>query len=590
MTVTGVDRDGRPAQGPVHLWSAETGELHGGFMGDGTATIQVPDGLYSMSATLDTREGIFDPPTSTTVAGDPDLTIRRDRTLHLDARDGEPVQVSTDRDAVVDSYNLTWRRQVGDRSFSLMAAQTGAAHGTELYTIPSRPARTGSYDVATTWSIGEPLLSIDLPGPDDPTPWYASFADPFVGQGPVPVVDAGTGTPEEFAGLDAEGKLVLVTRRGEFTFGEQVAAAEAAGAALVLGLNDRPGLWREFLFGAGVPPYLVDQATGEAIRAALAGQPEPVLDLTAIASASYSYQLAFQEDRVPGGRTYQTDEHPMATVQSDYRAASERMNRNESWVPYVDGMVLGTSLPLPRSGPVVRTEQISTSGVQWQRFAQPHQEFPSLYWTSSGVVQYQPDQQYQQLWWGPLTRPGVPPTTGFELVGLPVARFRDAIRIVIDHYLYDNGQASGTIFEQAGDHSELTLRRNGEVVGESSWPQVQFTVPPEDAELELELAVTSGPGNFSDLSTHTESTWRFRSARPEADREVLPLVQLGYHLEAGPRNEVPAGAAYPLLLDPGYQPGATGPGGFTVEVEVSYDDGASWTVAPVTPVDGMVQA
>ncbi|TDE09145.1 hypothetical protein E1269_15660 [Jiangella asiatica] len=68
-------------------------------------------------------------------------------------------------------------------------------------------------------------------------------------------------------------------------------------------------------------------------------------------------------------------------------------------------------------------------------------------------------------------------------------------------------------------------------------------------------------------------------------------MQLGYELDAGLRNEVPAGVSYPLVVTPDYQPGADGPGGFSVGVEVSFDDGVSWREVPVSASgDGSFEA
>jgi hypothetical protein len=57
---------------------------------------------------------------------------------------------------------------------------------------------------------------------------------------------------------------------------------------------------------------------------------------------------------------------------------------------------------------------------------------------------------------------------------------------------------------------------------------------------------------------------------------VLPLLQLGYDIDTDLTNTVRANLPYRLVLRPGYQPGATGPGRFTVDLAVSYDDGAHW--------------
>jgi hypothetical protein len=162
----------------------------------------------------------------------------------------------------------------------------------------------------------------------------------------------------------------------------------------------------------------------------------------------------------------------------------------------------------------------------------------------------------------------------------PVTRFRDAIRINLPHY-YFGGSLTSTINEYRGDRSTLVLKRDGKVVGTSTWPDVQYTVPADPAEYELSLEAVNGRENWSDTSVRTSTTWRFASARTDRSGEVLPLVQVGYTLDADPYNAMPAGASYPLDLIPGYQPGGSGPGGFTAQVEMSFDDGATWQTAPV---------
>ncbi len=48
------------------------------------------------------------------------------------------------------------------------------------------------------------------------------------------MVDAGAGTPADYEGLDAAGKVALVTRQEPDTMVEQAEAAKAAGVALLL--------------------------------------------------------------------------------------------------------------------------------------------------------------------------------------------------------------------------------------------------------------------------------------------------------------------------------------------------------------------
>ena len=294
--------------------------------------------------------------------------------------------------------------------------------------------------------------------------------------------------------------------------------------------------------------------------------------------SEYLYELGFQNDRVPSKVAYEIGPDDIATVRSDYRE-HDQMARREGWIPEFDQVGVGQLMGLEREGPLVRTEYVTAGDhIRWRRFAQPHFEFPGYYWVWSAYENYQARRNYQQEWWGPLVHPAVVSAYGVEQLGSPVARYRDAIRLMLPHYLFD-GSTYGDIDQRFGDISQVTLSRNGSVVGTAGWPQAQFSVPASDAEYELRLEVQHGAGNYMDLSSSTDTTWTFRSKRRGEGRTVLPLVQLDYDIDADGYNRVDASSTYPLRIETGYQPGVDGPGGFDVAVEVSYDDGETWLEA-----------
>ncbi|RIQ12955.1 S8 family serine peptidase [Jiangella rhizosphaerae] len=588
VSVDTIGRDGEPAGGHVDLWNTETGEWTRAFVSEGTATAVVPEGTYTVVTTIETAGRDF-AAASYALAAEPDLRVDEDVTLAYDARDAEQVRVTTPREADETGFDAMWERAVGEQSIRMTVAQ--GFDGADLYTLPSRRPKAGTFELSTTWQLVQPLLEVRAGGERLlPSPRLATPPLVYTGPEALPLVDVGTGTAAEFAAADVAGKAVLVSRHGEWEVPEeQLRLATEAGAALLLLANDVDGEWSQFFWGATLPAYTVDQAAGERLRAALAADPGLELDLTSRRDSEYSYHLAFTENGLPGGVTYAADADDLAVVESDYRQASERMGRREAWIPFAGASSLGSSMSIIRNGPVHRTEYLSADGVEWQRFAQPHPEFANMYWTWSGIEPYAAGSTTEQVWWGPLVAPGMPALTGSEEYGLPVARFRDAIRISLPQYLY-GPSTYGFIQQQLGDSSELVLRRDGVEVGRSTWSEAQFTVPGEAADFELSLETSAGAGNFSDLWTHTATTWGFRSARA-ADREVLPLIQLAYGLETGLYDEVPAGASYPVELRPSYPAGATGPGGFTATAEVSFDDGASWRPLAVTASgDGGLQA
>ncbi|RYZ87485.1 MAG: hypothetical protein EOP06_12600, partial [Proteobacteria bacterium] len=89
---------------------------------------------------------------------------------------------------------------------------------------------------------------------------------------PVDMVYANLGKPEDFAGLNVEGKYVLV-QRGEISFLDKTKNAIAAKAAGVVVYNNAPGLIHGALTQDGstlpVPVALIEQAVGEEMKASL---------------------------------------------------------------------------------------------------------------------------------------------------------------------------------------------------------------------------------------------------------------------------------------------------------------------------------
>ena len=583
LRIEAQDRQGGLAAGQVDVWSAEDGQWKRLQLHDGTASLDVPDGSYTVMTTIEAdSDAIW--PADQTIGGNPEVQVSHDTVLRYDARDATPVEIDTPLDSQQDSYNAFWQRSVEHRSFKFKNAQ--GVPGMRLYTLPTPRARTGEFHIGTQWNLLEPMFSATVAGSGEqvtPAPTFASGRNRYVGEETLRVVDVGSGLADDYVGKDAAGAVALAARSDKTSLSLQAQAAAQAGVSLLMVTNDRSGPWTE---GAGeqwLPTYRVDRGAGQRLRELLKADPGIQLKLTGKADVDYLYELAYVEDRIPRQLSYRVKDQHLAVVHSDYRENSARTSRNESWVPELGPIGIGQAMNVMRKGPVVRTEYVNaTPGVRWERFAAPHGEFPGYYWTWSPLVQYTPGQESQQLWWGPAVGPGVLPGVGNPQKGAPVARFRDAIRVLMPHYNY--GFAYGHIDNRFGDTSRLTLRSRGKELGSAPWPDAQFTVPAAAADYQLRLEVAHGSGNMFDTSVRTDTTWTFRSGRPSTDRAVLPLLQVLYDLPgADSHNRVPAGAATRLILRPAYQPGANGPSDLQVGVRVSYDDGGSWSTGRVEP-------
>jgi hypothetical protein len=85
-------------------------------------------------------------------------------------------------------------------------------------------------------------------------------------------------------------------------------------------------------------------------------------------------------------------------------------------------------------------------------------------------------------------------------------------------------------------------------------------------------------------SVRTRSAWTFTSARPpDGVRQSLPLLQLDYAVEADLKGNARRGSNV-IGISAGHEDGAVGGGDVLgATLELSFDDGATWSPAALTP-------
>ncbi len=168
---------------------------------------------------------------------------------------------------------------------------------------------------------------------------------------------------------------------------------------------------------------------------------------------------------------------------------------------------------------------------------------------------------------GSPTGPGSPITTHGTVALRAATRTGDTISV--DAALYADG--AGRLDPMEGTGS-TTLWRNGIRVGSSATPgSGDFRVTGADARYTMKIE--SQRGEPHRLSTRTTVDWTFRSAHVAGSRPLpLPLVRFSPPLDT--HNSAPAGSTLPIPLS------VTGPARVN-RIEVSFDDGATWTRAVV---------
>ncbi|MEJ3745777.1 S8 family serine peptidase [Actinomycetes bacterium KLBMP 9797] len=305
------------------------------------------------------------------------------------------------------------------------------------------------------------------------------------------------------------------------------------------------------------------------------------------AGPDYRYDLLFTEEgRVPAGLRYAARQPDLATVESEFHGHGIGLLARDSRGGFVADVDVALAFGRDVRQPGVRTDYLNARGVTWRQEAVQERgdSFGALGLMHGLSRAYRAGERAREVWFGAVVRPALPDTPANYAYGAPVNRAHDAIRVAIPHYADGAVDRYGWL-DYRSDAARLMLRRGDTEVGTTTLPYAQFTVPGGDARYRLTLDVTRD--RFADgrewwtTSTATSTTWTFRSGRPRGDRvDVLPLLQIGYTVDTDLTNAVRAGAAYPLILDLGHQPGADRGGRIAADVRVSYDDGASWRRVP----------
>ncbi|MEU9294863.1 S8 family peptidase [Streptomyces sp. NPDC048266] len=586
-----IDRLGRPASGASSLDVIGTDDASGERrFNDGAAdqVYRLRPGSYFLSSfvtTPDAGEGatLND---SLSYLGRPQLELKKDTTVVLDARKAHRLTVRADRPTELRGATLAFARSWDD---TWLHAGTAAGPRTlrGYYASVEGTADEGDFEFGSYWRAAAPQIT-SLRTTDGLVlhPLTASLAsDNLDGTGSARLVDAGTGTPGELRAAGVRGRVALVRLPdGATGAGALAREAKAAGAVAVVTYHSAPGRWYPGggFTGLGLPVLSVPSTEATALLGRLAAG-EVTLAWQATAKTPYVYSLAFPETRpLSDDRNYRVREAQLGRTDATYGSAGITTDFTDfpaAHRPNGVAVSFGSLETVPAPG--TRTEYHTAGDTAWSQMV--NSSFPFGELMIGARHAYTPGERRTERWYDGVIAPTAPRDTTGEPV---LVSERQGNLIGFANAMWGDGthHAEPGSF---GDIGNVRLSRDGELLGENSWPFGVFEVPAEAGTYTLEQNTMKIGSKVWARSTSVNSIWKFTSKLDESVySQGIPILF--------PRYDLPEDGLKTLAATDGQHIGltATGHAGYTpaaltsAKLSYSYDGGTTWTEARVSQHGG----
>ncbi|KAB8193274.1 S8 family serine peptidase [Nonomuraea phyllanthi] len=618
LRVRGIARDGRPGRGGFTVLNLDEGTLVGRVLpgdpsqpctdqkyGSGTCLLVKP-GTYSVLGHIFTMPATQDStatgkPLNESLLGDPEMTITENTEVVLDARKAVEVEVKTPDHRTKRNTGaaaaLMWYRSAG-KGTALRGGTTitpGGQVEERLFVQPTRKVTKGTFTVATRWRLTAPQITFSTLGLRldpyyvDPVQ-FSDFATEYPrldGTRLLMAVDAGRGSAEEIKARDLRGKLAVIRRTDGVPVSTQSNAAAAAGAAMVAVYSDKPGA--DVTTGGNrvklsVPTVRLTHEEGTKLVERLRRLPVPIVAKGVVASP-YLYDLYLREQgRVRDSLTYVVRSRSLARIETGYHSQlADDVTVNEArfvFEPW-DTSSISTNHPMAKT-PRTRTDYVTPD--------------PELRWSTSAGS---PERSYNNMWPHPdtvlmgLSSPEFRPYEKGERVSRtvfkqpllpginprnPLRREGDLLRLSMQGFV-DADRNYGAAYTSDFEHglkTDFRLYQGDTLLWQTNYlPSGSGTLPPEKGTYRIEYDVTNEAG-WAKLSTRTKAAWTFTSERADGTT-VVPLLLATFDAPVDLKNQ--ARSSRKLGLSLYQQEGAEQSAIKDVSLEVSYDDGATWTKA-----------
>ncbi|PSL52364.1 subtilase family protein [Saccharothrix carnea] len=296
---------------------------------------------------------------------------------------------------------------------------------------------------------------------------------------------------------------------------------------------------------------------------------------TPVDGTPVAYRFAWAErGRVPTGFVRAPARRELAEVRSRFGPGPATDHFAHGGNPVGPSGSGGWSVMFPVRPGGAAVDYVTTADVTWTwRLTQSRGEFDIVAGYTAPDRSYRPGGRGAERFHFPVFGPGLPGSR-FDYLG----RLGDQLIVQVPLLNDAENHLGGSAFQSA----RTTLHRDGTKIGEVAEPGAAFTVPAGAAGYRAEVDFVRAPG-ISDLTTRVTGAWTFRSdTTPDDAIHRLPISVVRFTPRLDADGGTPAGRVLRIPLTVDQQPGADNGRVRQVDVDVSFDDGKTWTEVPVT--------
>ncbi|MBM7488917.1 hypothetical protein JOD64_000139 [Micromonospora luteifusca] len=566
LTLIAKDRDGKPLVGKVILTT------DGLFTAvdlpeSGTATLRLPVASWTGWISADVR-GVNGPRSKgMAMLSFTDVNLDRDRTVTLDARAARQVQAEVPQESTATALRMDIHRSTANGLTESQVLPNDSYDS--MWALPTSTEVTdGEFEFGARWRLEQPALTVSVGGRsyDDLLVKRATPALP-AGRRQLDAVYVADASAAGLAKRPVRDRAVVVRRSDTVDIATQAQAAAAAGAKLLLVVNDGVGRldpWDEAPWSPESPaPVTVATLTADEGDQLVAAVERGTVRLTVEShpETSYLYDVAHHwTGTVPADPTYRPSARQLARVDVEfrnYRPGKALEFRTDIW----RGMASSNQEPAPAQGR--RTDWVSAD----QRWLDDAFIAGETGQHMMDVVRYPAGKRSTVEWFGPIQRPRM------GALGYQPIRYLDTVYLPAPGW----GDGGGHIGEAGANYDMVNRTTLYQGDKELNWGNAEYLQVSGLAEQRLpyRLVVENDRAAWTNpYSRQTRTEWGFSSAATgEESSEPLPMIQLDYQVAID--SDGKASRRAPLTVVASHLPGISGTVG-PVTVEVSYDDGATW--------------